>query len=222
MHSRHIGERRLRGTSFTNCPVLERTGDGRMAGRCTFYLPDGRTCPRHGDIFEFPDQDDKVYPGRRLRVIVAGTRTITDYDLVKNAITNSGFDIGEIVSGESLGVDACAKDYAEANRIKYTPFPANWLDGRKGGPIRNSKMAEYGEAVILVWDGTSRGSADMRAKAIAKSLPIYEVIQGQPNAARDPCIDGPWHDMWSTNGSPLTCRKCPYTLPFYEPAGAQP
>jgi hypothetical protein len=33
-----------------NCPVNEQTGDGRTAGRCWFYLPDGKTCPRHGDV----------------------------------------------------------------------------------------------------------------------------------------------------------------------------
>jgi hypothetical protein len=33
-----------------NCPILERTGDGSPCGRCWFYLPDGKTCPRHGDV----------------------------------------------------------------------------------------------------------------------------------------------------------------------------
>jgi len=35
-----------------NCPILERDGDGRPCGRCWFYLPDGKTCPRHGDVSE--------------------------------------------------------------------------------------------------------------------------------------------------------------------------
>ena len=33
-----------------NCPIRERTADGRSVGRCWFYLPDGKTCPRHGDV----------------------------------------------------------------------------------------------------------------------------------------------------------------------------
>ena len=33
-----------------NCPIRERTGDGVSCGRCWFYLPDGKTCPRHGDV----------------------------------------------------------------------------------------------------------------------------------------------------------------------------
>ncbi len=35
-----------------NCPINEVTGDGRAVGRCCFYLPDGKTCPRHGDVSE--------------------------------------------------------------------------------------------------------------------------------------------------------------------------
>lgn len=33
-----------------NCPIIEQTGDGHTCGRCWFYLPDGVTCPRHGDV----------------------------------------------------------------------------------------------------------------------------------------------------------------------------
>lgn len=33
-----------------NCPILEQTGDGRSCGRCWHFLPDGKTCPRHGDV----------------------------------------------------------------------------------------------------------------------------------------------------------------------------
>lgn len=36
--------------SETNCPILEQTGDGTACGRCWYHLPDGKTCPRHGDV----------------------------------------------------------------------------------------------------------------------------------------------------------------------------
>jgi hypothetical protein len=32
-----------------NCPIRERTADGRVVGRCWFHCPDG-VCPRHGDV----------------------------------------------------------------------------------------------------------------------------------------------------------------------------
>ena len=33
-----------------NCPINEQTADGHNVGRCDFALPDGVTCPRHGDV----------------------------------------------------------------------------------------------------------------------------------------------------------------------------
>lgn len=35
-----------------NCPINEQTADGFAVGRCLFHLPDGKTCPRHGDVEE--------------------------------------------------------------------------------------------------------------------------------------------------------------------------
>tara|TARA_Y100000817_G_scaffold260550_1_gene214761 strand:+ start:1827 stop:2054 length:228 start_codon:yes stop_codon:yes gene_type:complete len=32
-----------------NCPVNERTAEGKSVGRCWFYCPEG-ICPRHGDV----------------------------------------------------------------------------------------------------------------------------------------------------------------------------
>jgi len=39
----------LKHKSITNCPIIEQTGDGKSVGRCWFHLPDGKTCPRHGN-----------------------------------------------------------------------------------------------------------------------------------------------------------------------------
>lgn len=33
-----------------NCPVNQQTADGDKVGRCWHYLPDGKTCPIHGDV----------------------------------------------------------------------------------------------------------------------------------------------------------------------------
>lgn len=33
-----------------NCPINEQTADGVPCGRCWYYLKDGKTCPRHGDV----------------------------------------------------------------------------------------------------------------------------------------------------------------------------
>ena len=35
-----------------HCPINEQTADGVACGRCWYYLSDGKTCPRHGDVQE--------------------------------------------------------------------------------------------------------------------------------------------------------------------------
>lgn len=39
-------------TSLPWWPIREFTADGHPVGRCWFHLPDGKTCPRHGDVGE--------------------------------------------------------------------------------------------------------------------------------------------------------------------------
>jgi len=43
---------------MSNCPIKEQTGDGAIVGRCCYHLPDGITCPRHGDVSEYVKRFD--------------------------------------------------------------------------------------------------------------------------------------------------------------------
>lgn len=42
-----------------NCPVIEYSGDGEMVGTCTFFLKNGKICPRHGLVKEQRGDTDK-------------------------------------------------------------------------------------------------------------------------------------------------------------------
>lgn len=109
-----------------------------------------------------------------MKTIIAGGRDILDYTLVLNAIRESKFDITEVVSGMAKGVDTMAVQYANENDLVITPFFADWnTHGRAAGPIRNRKMAEYGEALIAIWDGESRGTKNMIEEATKRGLKVY-------------------------------------------------
>lgn len=106
--------------------------------------------------------------------IIAGSRNITDYDLVLEAINHSGFEIDTVVCGGARGVDDLGLRWAKENRRNYVVFPAKWDEhGKAAGPIRNRKMAEYADALIAVWDGKSRGTASMIKEAEKRNLEIY-------------------------------------------------
>lgn len=97
-----------------------------------------------------------------MKVIIAGSRTFTDYSIVEQAIKDSGFEITQVVSGAAHGVDTLGQHWAQRNGKTIKFFPAKWkTHGKAAGPIRNREMAEYAEALIAIWDGESRGTANM-------------------------------------------------------------
>lgn len=107
-----------------------------------------------------------------MKVVIAGSRDITDKDLVRAAIQACDFEITELIHGGCRGVDAIAHDLWEGiGPIKV--FPADWKTyGRKAGPIRNREMAEYGEALLAIWDGKSRGTLNMIETMDAEEKPV--------------------------------------------------
>ena len=102
-------------------------------------------------------------------LIVAGTRTFNDYDLLKekidHALLNHKDDEIVIVQGEAKGADALAKKYAKEKGYEVKSFPADWnKHGKAAGPIRNRQMHECAgqfekRGCIIFWDGESRGTA---------------------------------------------------------------
>lgn len=109
-----------------------------------------------------------------MRVIIAGSRHITDADLLEASVEDSDFDITEVVSGGAKGVDRLGEDYARQEGISITRFPARWeRHGRSAGPIRNGEMAEYADALIAIWDGNSSGTRNMLTQAYRADLKMY-------------------------------------------------
>jgi len=109
-----------------------------------------------------------------MKVIIAGSRSITDLQKVEDAVKQSGFSLAEVVSGEAKGVDSLAMTYAKDNGISIKGFPAQWgRYGRSAGAIRNKEMAQYADALIAIWDGESLGTAHMIQQGHAFGLQVY-------------------------------------------------
>jgi hypothetical protein len=109
-----------------------------------------------------------------MKTIVAGSRTITDVNIVAFAIEQSGFLITEIASGMARGVDMAAVEYAHRTGVPLRPFPADWeTEGRAAGYNRNVRMAEWAEALVAIWDGKSRGTKHMIDIARKAGLKVF-------------------------------------------------
>lgn len=110
-----------------------------------------------------------------MKVIVAGSRSIHDYDVVRKAIENSGYQIDEIVSAMAPGVDRLGEEYAEENGIPVQQFPANTKVYRQGAWYKvNEAMARYADALVAVHNG-SQGTKHMIKKMREAGKPIHEV-----------------------------------------------
>jgi hypothetical protein len=117
-----------------------------------------------------------------MRVIVAGSRNISNYEIVRHAIEDSDFDITEIVSGTAKGVDRLGEHYARLWNIPIKQFPADWDKyGKKAGIIRNHQMGRYADALIAVWDGKSKGTFDMIQFMSKLHKPVYLVTEYADN-----------------------------------------
>ena len=85
-----------------------------------------------------------------LKVIIAGSRSITDYSLIKRVmdelVRTNGLKVAEVVSGKARGVDTLGEQWANGNNIPVKPFPADW--SVPTDPVNYSTMTKAGKLVV--------------------------------------------------------------------------
>jgi hypothetical protein len=112
------------------------------------------------------------------RVIIAGSRGFNDYaalcayaDKMLSRKAQEGQII--IVSGHCRGADLLGEQYARERGYGIDLHPADWQRyDTAAGPIRNKEMAAAAHALIVFWDGKSRGTKSMIDEARAAGLPV--------------------------------------------------
>lgn len=109
-----------------------------------------------------------------MKLIIAGSRSITNYNIVIDCMNLVSQNITEIVSGTASGVDRLGERWAIENNIPIKKFPANWnLYGKSAGYKRNELMADYSDSLVAIWDGISKGTKNMIDIAKRKKLLVY-------------------------------------------------
>ena len=118
------------------------------------------------------------------RVIIAGTRSFNDYELLRDSCNNLLSEKQRthtvvVISGTARGADQMGERYARERGFQLRRFPADWEQyGKSAGHIRNAKMAGNADALIAFWDGESKGTKNMIDNARRKGLAV-RVIQYQ-------------------------------------------
>lgn len=109
-----------------------------------------------------------------MKVIVAGSSNITQYGLIEEAITESGFTITELVSdGFKLG-----ELWAKERNITIKQFLSDGTNGKYHRLINNSKMLDYSEALIVVFNDNIKGTSMeyMIEEATKRKLKLFVMM----------------------------------------------
>lgn len=114
-----------------------------------------------------------------LRLIVAGSRVFSDYELLKQRLDyylKNQLDV-TILSGTAQGADRLGEIYARERGYKLEQYPANWEQyGKSAGYKRNEQMAQLATHLVAFWDGESKGTKHMIDLAAKYQLNTRVVI----------------------------------------------
>lgn len=135
---------------------------------------------------------------KRLNVVIAGSRSLAQHPdpvgLVEQACFEAcglwnAFIIG-VISGHAKGADEAGERFAEKYHLPLTVRPADWDNitvpgavirirgnGRQynvvAGHMRNETMAIEADAAVLLWNGKSTGTMDMKKRMEQKGKIVH-------------------------------------------------
>ena len=107
-----------------------------------------------------------------MKLLIAGSRSITSFDLSPYIPD----EVDLIITGGAKGIDTLAEAYAKEREIPtLTVKPCYEKYGRAAPILRDEEMVDMADAVLVIWDGTSRGSKHTADHARKKSKPLTVV-----------------------------------------------
>lgn len=124
-----------------------------------------------------------------MKIVIAGSRSIKNISLLLEAMdraVKTGFikpdHSYEIISGGAVGVDTLAREYAQQFNYPIREFKPDYAQYGTAAPFRrNTAMAEYGDVLIAVWDGSSRGTQHMVGQMQKLNKPVFVFQIGVSN-----------------------------------------
>ena len=108
-----------------------------------------------------------------MKLLIVGSRSITNFDLSPYVAPC----VDTVITGGAKGIDSLAEQYADAHRLsKYIMRPMYKVYGR-GAPIkRNEQMVDMADAVLVIWDGSSKGTRHTLNYAKKVGKPVALVV----------------------------------------------
>lgn len=109
-----------------------------------------------------------------MRLIIAGSRSLCPtVEDIASTVAQLKWSPTVIISGTARGVDQCGEAYAAHYHLPIERHPADWTRfGKSAGYIRNAEMVKVADAVLLFWDGRSKGTESTHRLARDRGIPV--------------------------------------------------
>ena len=94
-----------------------------------------------------------------MRLIIAGSRTFTNYQCLCQTLAPERNRITQVLTGGERGAEQLGYRWAWKHAIRHRLFRADWERfGKSAGVRRNFQMAQAGDVLLAFWDGQSPGT----------------------------------------------------------------
>ena len=108
-----------------------------------------------------------------MKLLISGSKKITDCDLSKYIPENTDF----IITGENKGIEAIARKYADDNKIGKQIFISDHISfGKNAVKIRNRSMVDAADEVLIFADGKTKSSIEISNYASRKRKSVTIVF----------------------------------------------
>lgn len=111
-----------------------------------------------------------------MRVAIVGSRSVSmdAYDIASRYIPKGA---SEIISGGAEGADQIAEVYACNNHLPLRIYRPDYETYHKSAPLqRNLQIVQYSDYVLVLWDGTSRGAANVIRLCFQEFTPVHVLL----------------------------------------------
>ena len=113
-----------------------------------------------------------------MKVAIVGSRSLN----IENLEPYLPEGTTEIVSGGAKGIDACAREYANAKNLNLTEFYPDYAKYGRSAPLkRNLQIIAYADILLIFWDGISNGTRFVieNSKKQNKKIILWKLSTGK-------------------------------------------
>ena len=112
-----------------------------------------------------------------MKLIIAGSRTFTDYQLLCQTLAPEKHRVTQVITGGARGADRLGIRWAVSHSVRLKGFPADWQRfGKSAGVRRNFQMAQAGDMLLAFCDGRSAGTRHMISCMQQLGKPVVVIL----------------------------------------------